>query len=87
MNALKYITLGLLIIVSLVIFVFAVKSGKTFKALFLNSFSGGAALALINLTTVFTGVSIPLNLFTALGSLLYGIPSVCGFLILPLIFK
>ncbi len=86
MDFLKYGGIALLIIASLAVFVFAVKSKRVFKTLLLNSFSGIVVLIIINLTSKFTGVHIPLNYWTVGGSVLYGIPSVCLFLLLPMIF-
>ncbi len=71
---------------ALVLLIFAAKTGKPFKSLLLNAFIGIAAMAVIDLTAKFTGVHIPVNWWTVTGSAVFGIPAVCGFLILPIIF-
>ena len=48
---------------------------------------GIAVMAVIDLTAKFTGVHIPVNQYTVTGSAVFGIPAVCGFLVLPIIFK
>ena len=86
MEVLKYICIGVLAVSALVILAFAIKSKKFFKVLFLNAFLGVFFLAVINLTTAFTGVSIPVNEYTVSGSAVFGIPALCGFLIFKFIF-
>ncbi len=87
MEFLKYGAVCLLAIGAIAIFICAVKGGKPLKALALNAFARAAVFALINLTTHFTGVHIPLNQWTAAGAVCYGVPAVCAFLLLPLIMK
>ena len=67
--------------------IFAAKTKRFFKTLLLNAFLGIAVMAIIDLTAKFTGVHIPVNQYTVAGSAVFGIPAVCGFLILPIIFK
>lgn len=67
--------------------IFAAKTKRFFKTLLLNAFLGLAVMAIIDLTAKFTGVHIPVNQYTVVGSAVFGIPAVCGFLILPIIFK
>ena len=86
MEVLKYGALILLTVGFIAVTVFSVKSGKAVKTLLLNAFAGAAVRAIINLTAKFTGVYVPLNPYTAAGAVCYGVPAVCGFLILPIIF-
>lgn len=86
MEVLKYGAVVLLAVGFITVTVFSVKSGKAVKTLLLNAFAGVAVLAIINLTAKFTGVYVPLNPYTAAGAVCYGIPAVCGFLVLPIIF-
>ena len=67
--------------------IFAAKTKRFFKTLLLNAFLGITVMAIIDLTAKFTGVHIPVNQYTVAGSAVFGIPAVCGFLILPIIFK
>lgn len=87
MEILKYGGIAVLAVGALALLIFAAKSGKPFKTLLLNAFMGIAVMAVIDLTAKFTGVYIPVNQYTAAGSAVFGIPAVCGFLILPIIFK
>lgn len=87
MEILKYGGIAVLAVGALALLIFAVKGGKPFKRLLLNAFLGIAVMAVIDLTAKFTGVHIPVNQYTVAGSAVFGIPAVCGFLILPIIFK
>ena len=86
MDILKYCGIAVLVIGALALLIFAVKTKKFFKALIFNAFLGIAVMAVIDLTAKFTGVHIPVNWWTVGGSAVFGIPAVCGYLILPLIF-
>lgn len=70
----------------LTILFFAIKSRKFLKTLLFNAFLGIGILALIDLTGRFTGIYIPVNLYSVAGSGAFGIPAVCGFLVLQIIF-
>lgn len=87
MDVLKYLIIGVLILGGTAILLFCVMGRKPFKYLLLNAAAGLAALIVINLTSRFSGVNIPINEWTAAGSALYGLPAVCGFLFLPMIFR
>ena len=86
MEILKYGGIAVLAIGALALLIFAAKTGKLFKTLILNAFMGIAVMAVIDLIAKFTGVHIPVNWWTVTGSAVFGIPAVCGFLILPIIF-
>ena len=62
-------------------------TAKLMRALLLNALSGLAVLALVDITTRFTGVHIPVNQWTAGISAGLGVPAVCLFLVLPVMFK
>lgn len=87
MEFLKYGGMALLGVGALAIFICSIRGGKPLKSLFINALVGVAVLAIIDLTTKYTGVHIPINGYTAIGAVCYGVPAVCGFLVLPLIFK
>ncbi len=84
MDVLKYGAITLLSITAIIIIIFAMRSGKPLKSLLINAMLGIAALAVVDITTRFTGVHIPINQWTAVGSAVYGIPCVCGLLVLQL---
>ena len=86
MDILKYGGIAVIAIGALVLLIFAAKTGKPFKSLLLNAFTGIAVMAVTDLTAKFTGLHIPVNWWTVTGSAVFGIPAVCGYLILPLIF-
>lgn len=65
---------------------FSFGSGKPLKHLMINSAAGFSAVALVCLTSRYTGVHIALNPCTAIGAGVYGIPAVCFFLLLDIIF-
>lgn len=71
----------------LAILLFAVKSHRFTKTLAFNAFIGLTILAIIDLTGKFTGIYIPVNIYSAAGSAVYGVPALCGFLLLQVIFS
>lgn len=87
MEILKYGGIAVLAVGALAVLICAVRGGKPLKSLLLNAFLGIAVMTVIDITAKFTGVHIPVNQWTALGALVYGVPAVCGFLVLPIIFK
>ncbi|MEE1161043.1 MAG: pro-sigmaK processing inhibitor BofA family protein [Acutalibacteraceae bacterium] len=86
MEILKYGGIAVLAIGALAILIFAAKTKKLFKTLLFNAFLGLAVMIIIDLTAKFTGAHIPVNWWTVTGSAVFGIPAVCGYLILPIIF-
>ncbi len=86
MDILKYIILSVLGMTVLLILFFAIKSRKFFKTLFLNVFLGIIALAVLNLTSGFSGVYIPLNYYSAGTGAVLGLPGILGLLIANFIF-
>ena len=83
---LKICVIILISVSALFILIFALLSKKPFKTLFLNILIGIIVFILINLTSKYSGVRIPINIYTVLGSSVLGLPAVIGFLILPFIF-
>lgn len=86
MKLIIYGTAALLGITAFVILILAFSGKKPFRTLFLNAVIGICAVAAIKLTAKYTGVQIPINKFTVVGSAVFGLPSVIGFLVLKLIF-
>ena len=79
--------LGILAIIwfsifALILLVLHIKSHKMIKSIFLNAVLSFLAIAIINLTEKFTGVFIPLNWYTVGGSGIFGLPCVCGIVLL-----
>jgi len=69
-----------------IILIFGILSKKLIRILLLNAVLGIMALVIINLTSKFTHTFIPVNQLTVSGCSLFGIPAVCLFLILQVIF-
>lgn len=86
MEILKYVILSVLGLTLLFIFFFAIKSRKFFKTIFLNAILGILAVAVLNLTSGFSGVYIPLNYYSAGTSAVLGLPGVLGLLVANFIF-
>ena len=86
MEFLKIFILSLLGLTALILFVMALYSKSFFKTVFLNLLSGIGILLIINLTTKFTGVHIPINYYTVSFSGVLGLPAVLGILIINFIF-
>lgn len=63
-----------------------IKSGKFIKSVFLNALLGIIALAAVNCTHKYTGVLLPINWYTVVGSGVFGIPAVCTFVVMGLLF-
>ncbi len=78
-------SISVLVIFALVILFFAIKSHKFFKTLLFNSFLGLVALAIIDLTTKFTGVYIPINPYSVIGVSIFGVPAICLILVLQIL--
>ena len=83
-------TLGIIAIVWLSLCAFAllilhIKSHRIMKSIFLNALFGFLAITAINLTQRFTGVNIPINWWTVGGSGIFGLPCVCGIVILQIL--
>ncbi|MGI6279807.1 MAG: pro-sigmaK processing inhibitor BofA family protein [Acutalibacteraceae bacterium] len=86
MKAFNIFTIIILSIFFLGILLFSIKSHKFIKILLFNAFIGVCILAIIDLTAKFTGIYIPVNIYSVVGSATFGVPAVCGFLLLQIIF-
>lgn len=86
MDFLKYFYIIAFGISILMIIVFSLKSKKFFKTLFLSAALGLLSMAIINLTSKYSGIYIPVNEFSVLASGVFSVPGVCGLLLLNLIF-
>ncbi len=87
MKALGIAAIVWLCICGFVLLIFHIKSKRLFKSVVLNALLGFAAIAIINLTSKFTGVHIPLNWYTVCGGGIFGLPCVCTAVILQIIIK
>ena len=65
----------------LVLLFFYIKSHKFFKMLIFNAFLGLSLLAIINLTSKFTGLYIPINWYSVGGISVFSVPAICLILV------
>lgn len=76
-----YIILFLASIFYLAIMIFAKKGRGFFRIQFFNAFTGIVILFIINLTSKFTNVFLPINYVTVITSSFFGMPGVCGLML------
>ncbi len=84
----KALEISLIIWLSLCAFILLImhiKSHKFLKSVALNAALSYVAILIINLTKGFSGVFIPLNFWSVGGCGVFGLPCVCGILILQTI--
>ena len=62
------------------------RSGRPVRSLIASGLQGICALAAVNITGAFTGVSLGLNVLTGAFGLLLGVPGIITLLILKVIF-
>ncbi len=86
MTFLKYSGIAAVVLSGLAILIVCVLGRKPLRCIILNIAIGVAALAAVNITARFTGVYIPVNEWTVGGSAVFGMPGVCGIILLQMIF-
>lgn len=85
MQFLKISAIVILSITAFVLLLFYIKSRKPIKSLILSALSGIATLVIINLSTKFTGLHIPVNWWSVLAVSGLGVPAVIGLILLQII--
>ncbi len=85
MKALGIAAIVFLSVCAFVLLIFHIKSHRPLRSMILNALLGIAAVIIVNATQKFTGVQIPVNWWTVGGSSIFGIPAVCGTIILQMI--
>ncbi len=65
----------------------AILTKKPFRSLLSSALQGACALAAVNVTGAFTGVSLGLNILSGVTCVLGGVPGVITLLLLKLIFE
>lgn len=83
---LKTVFICLIVVYFLIYLLFAAKTGKPFKTIFLYSFLGVLGMVLVNLFSSFSGVYIPVNGYSAGFCASMGLPGTVALLIIKLIF-
>ena len=85
----NFLVFFIILAVAFIVFIVIHKMSKNkrpVKRAFLSMLSGGLALALVDIASVFTGVYIPISLLSLTVSLVGGIPGVTTILALNLFF-
>lgn len=85
MLIIKYSVISIAVLGTIFILGFCIASKKPFKFLFFNFLISIAALIIIDLTSSFTGVHIPLNYYTVSLTSVFGIPAICLYLVMGLV--
>lgn len=86
MEILKYVFLAFSVVILLLTLILASRTKKAFKYLLFNGIFSLFVFFILYFTKKYTGIFLPLNVFTFMGSILLGIPAIIVFLILGLIF-
>lgn len=86
MSGFSIVIIILGILVSLFCIQAIIRTDKPLKKAFHGIFKGLAALMAVNLTGIFTGVTIPISILSLCISILGGIPGVTTLVILDMIF-
>lgn len=73
--------------VGITVLIGAVKTGRPIRNLLGSALQGVSALAAVNVTGMFTGVSLGLNLLSGIACAAAGVPGVITLLLLKLIFE
>lgn len=76
---------AVLSIAALIILILHIRTLKPLRSILIHALLGWICFAAVNLLARFTGIKIPINGYTVLGTAIFGLPAVCGFLILNLI--
>lgn len=81
MEIIKTVLISLLACAALVILFLHIKSRRPLKSAAVNALLGVLAIVIINLTAKYTGVHIPINVYTVPSAAVFGIPAVCAFIV------
>ena len=85
MKALSVVFISLLSVFAFVLIIIYIKSRRPIRSAVLNALLGLAALAAVNLTARFTGVYIPINIYSLPGAAIFGLPAVCAFVLIQML--
>ncbi|MBO4733836.1 MAG: pro-sigmaK processing inhibitor BofA family protein [Clostridia bacterium] len=82
MKTLAIVLISVISVFALIILALHMKSRRPFRSAGINALIGIAAFAAVNLTTRFTGVRIPVNVYTLPGAAIFGLPACALFVLL-----
>lgn len=88
MSVINWVQIGcvaILIVTVIAVFTVAVRSDKPMRRLFASGMQGLGAIALVNVTTGLTGVSLGFSWLTAGCGALLGVPGVIGLVLMQII--
>ncbi|MBO4433234.1 MAG: pro-sigmaK processing inhibitor BofA family protein [Clostridia bacterium] len=85
MKTLSVLLISLLSVSAFVLIILYIRSRRPIRSAVLNALLGLAALAAVDLTARFTGVYIPINIYSLPGAAIFGMPAVCAFVIIQMI--
>ena len=86
MKVLGIVLISVLSLFTLILVVLHIKSRRPFRSALINALLGLAAVAAVNLTAHFTGVRVPINIYTVPGAAVFGIPAVAASIIFQILF-
>ena len=85
MRVFAYVLISVLVLFAVLLIFFCIKSRRPLRTAAINAALGIAALAAVNLTARFTGVHIPLNVYTVPGAAIFGMPACAAFVVLEIL--
>ena len=83
---LKIIIICFFVIYGFLYLIFAVRTNKPIKTISFFAFLGIVGLAAVNITSKFSGVYIPVNVYTLGSSAFFGLPGTISLLLLKMMF-
>ena len=86
MSAFKIFFLIFIILYTLLLLFFSLRTKRFLFSILLNALSGVILMTVINLLRKYLGFNIPINEFTAITSAAFGIPGVSALLLINIIF-
>ena len=81
MKVLGIITVCLFCLFGLILLFLHIKSHRPLRSMAVNALIGLLGIAAVNLTARFSGVHIPVNVYTVPFSAVFGLPAVCTVII------
>ena len=86
MKTVAVITVSLLSLFALILLFLHIKSRRPLRSAAINALLGLSAFLVIDLTSRFTGVRVPVNVYTVPAAAVFGIPAVCAAVVIEIFF-
>ena len=86
MKILAAVFISALSLFALILLILHIKSRRPLRSAAANAILGLAAIGLVNLTARFTGVRIPINIYTVPAAAVFGIPACAALVIFGMLF-